>query len=128
VADRRTIRTACTTVAALVAVMLIGDTVVTHGTPRLYVKTAEDIARQVGRHYGDTHPRIVHVECTQTDPPPHDPMYYMTLAGHFHEGRRVAHYVRFSALADKAYVWGVIGYNRSGSTLWVDDELEPLPK
>jgi hypothetical protein len=55
-------------------------------------------------------------------------MYIMTLAGLFHEGPRVARYVRFSALADKAYVWGVVGYNHSGSTLWSDDELEPLPK
>jgi hypothetical protein len=108
--------------------MLIGDTVVTHGTPRLHVKTAEDIARQVGRHYGDMHPRIVYVESTQTDPPPHDPMYIMTLAGHFHEGRRVARYVSFSALADKTYVWGVMGYNQPGSTLWSDDELERLSK
>jgi hypothetical protein len=106
--------------------MLIGATVVTHGMPRLHVKTADDIARQVGRHYGDTHPRIVYVESTQTDPPPHDPMYIMTLAGHFHEGRRVARYVRFSALADKAYLWGVVGYNHSGSTLWSDDELALL--
>src|SRR5213595_3623155 len=90
VADRGTIRTACIAVAALVAVMLIGATVLTQGPPRLHVKTAEDIARHVGRHYGDTHPRIVHVESTQTDNPPHDPMYIMTLAGHFHEGRRVA--------------------------------------
>jgi hypothetical protein len=108
--------------------MLIGDTVVTHGAHRLQVKTADDIARQVGRHYGDTHPRIVYVESTQTDNPPHDPMYIMALAGHFHERRRVAHYVRFSALADKAYVWGVMGYNHPGATLWSDDELEPLPK
>ena len=44
-ADRGTIRTACIAVAALVAVMLIGATVLTQGPPRLHVKTAEDIAR-----------------------------------------------------------------------------------
>lgn len=126
-AGRRAIRTACMTVAALVAVMLTAVIVVTHGTPRLHLKTADDIARQVGKHYGDTHPRIVSLVPTQTDNPPHDPMYYITLAGHFHEGYRVAHYVSFSALADKAYVWGVMGYNHLGSTLWFDDELAPLP-
>jgi hypothetical protein len=127
-ADRRTIRTACITAAALVAVVLIGDTVVTDGMPRLHVKTADVIARQVGRYYGDMHPRIVDVESTRTDNPPHDRMYYITLAGHFHEGRRAAHYVGFSALADRIYVWGVMGYNHPGSMLWFDDELEPLPK
>ena len=93
-----------------------------------YARSAQSIAGQVGAHYGDAHPRIVSADATQTDNPPHDPMYTIILAGHFHHGRQIARYLSFSALADKTYVWAICGYNRPGTNLWVDDELEPLPK
>lgn len=110
-----------------VAVVLVGTSLAVYALRQPHVRTAESIAGLVSAHYGDTHPRIVRVVSTQTDNPPHDPMYSIILSGHFHKGPQLVHYIIFSALADKTYVWGVRGYNRFDVTLWFDDELEPLP-
>jgi len=121
-------RHAALMMAAGGAVAVVMATAVARGTYQPPRKTAQSIAARVGGHYGDAHPRLVHVDSMQTDNPPHDPMYVITVAGHFRHGQQIAHYIGFSALANKTYVWAIFGYNRPGAILWSDRELEPLPR
>ncbi|SRR5579883_44205 len=114
--------------AAAVLVGVLGAGLVSFGTVAFGVRTPDAVARQVGAHYGDPHPRIIALFSTTTDNPPHDPMYGMTLRGRFRHGRLRARFVRFSALADKTYVWGLVGYNDARAMLWWEAELGPLPK
>jgi hypothetical protein len=113
--------------AALVAVL--GAGLVFFGTAAHDTRPPDAVARQVGAHYGDSHPRILALTSTTTDNPPHDPMYFMTLGGRFRYGHRRARFVQFSALADQAYVWGLIGYTTDArAPLWWEADLGPLPR
>ena len=85
--------------------------------------SARSLIHRVAARYHESHPRVVLVERTHTDPPPHDPMYFVHLTGHFRRGRAVAHELYFSALADRLYIWGVTGYAGQGKhrhSTWMD--------
>jgi hypothetical protein len=100
------------------------------GTSTGHLLSPDDIARQVGTYYGEAHAHITNVMTTQEDPPPHDPMYIMSLTGHFHKGALVAHTLSFSALASRMYVWGITARDQAGNEVWFDRELgstSPLP-
>ena len=81
------------------------------------------IAPIVGGYYGDSHPHLVRVEADSSDGPSLEPMYHMTLQGHFHRGARKAQYLDFSALADKPYVWDIIAGSDPRHRVWFDREL-----
>ena len=85
--------------------------------------SAGDIARQVAAHYGDSHPQDIQVQSTQTDNPPHDPMYLITITGNFHKGTLKAHSLSFSALATKMYAWNIYAFDQSGKQQWMDNDL-----
>lgn len=63
-----------------------------------------DIVRKVGAYYGDPHAQIKGVKSTETDNPPHDPMYIMGVVGNCHKGILKAHSLSFSALTMRMYV------------------------
>src|SRR5947209_8733661 len=75
--------------------------------------SAQTVADRVGAVYGDAHPRIVRVISDVTDGPTNEPMFLLTIRGHFHKGGRTARYLAFSALANRPYAWG----------LWVGNTL-----
>lgn len=106
------------------AALIVGvgvDVGVTHAfTPRLL--RPDSIVRQVATAYGDAHPRIVRVVSDVTDPPPHHAMYTITVTGYFRSGHQRARYLVISALADKAFVFGINAYERLGQThpVWFD--------
>lgn len=84
----------------------------------------EAIAQQVATYYGESHAKITYVRSDQTDNPPHDPMYLMTLTGHFSKGKLVASTLNFSALANKMYVWNIYAYDTAKHEIWLDHELK----
>ncbi|GAC1470208.1 MAG: hypothetical protein PVSMB7_20700 [Chloroflexota bacterium] len=81
------------------------------------------VVQRVSRVYGEKRPRIIHLERTQTDPIPHEPMYFVGLAGHFRKGRKTARLLYFSALANRWYVWGIVAYDGHRHLLWTDVRL-----
>ena len=92
-------------------------------TPRLL--SPEEIASYVGTAYGDPQAQITKVMSTVTDPAPGEPMYGMTLSGHFHKGALEASTLGFSALAKRMYVWSIYAYDQAGAEIWFDKELAP---
>lgn len=68
---------------------------------------AQEVANEVGRIYYDAHPRIVRVISDETEGSVHEPMYGLTVFGHFRNGNRTAQYLIFSALASRHYAWGL---------------------
>ncbi len=92
-------------------------------TPRLLSPQA--IASYVGTAYGDSQAAIAGVKSDVTDPAPGEPMYHMTLTGHFHKGALAAETLGFSALADRMYVWAIWAYDQTGTEVWFDHELAP---
>ena len=93
-------------------------------TPQQHLLSPTDIARQVGAYYGDPHAQINgEVKSTETDNPPHDPMYIMGLVGNFHKGTLQAHSLGFSALATRMYIWSIYAYNGTGHQIWHELEL-----
>ena len=75
---------------------------------------ASSLIQQVAAGYGERHPHVLTVEKTFTDPPPHEPMYFVHLAGRFRRGRTDADELYFSALADRRFIWGIAGYRGKG--------------
>jgi hypothetical protein len=75
--------------------------------------STQAVADDVGRVYHDAHPDVIRVISTETDGPVQEPMYGLTVRGHFHYGSRHAHYLSFSALATRRYAWA----------LWAGDTL-----
>ena len=61
----------------------------------------QDVANDVGAVYGDPHPHILRPVSTQTDGPADEPMYELIVTGNFRNGSRTAHYLEFSAMADR---------------------------
>ncbi|HEU5199955.1 MAG TPA: hypothetical protein VFU32_09970 [Ktedonobacterales bacterium] len=94
-------------------------------TPTPHLLSPEEIASYVGTAYGDPQAQIAGVKSDVTDNPPHDPMYHMTLTGHFHKGTLEAETLGFSALADRMYVWVIYAYDQAGTEVWFDKELAP---
>ncbi len=89
----------------------------------------KEISQQVAAVYGERHPRTLEVSRTVTDNSS-DAMYVIVLAGRFVVNGHPAHYLRFSALADRHYVWAIFGYMdlngaRKGLAdwIWADNEL-----
>jgi hypothetical protein len=113
--------------ALLVLILLSSSVLMACGTntptPRLL--SPEEIARYVGTAYGDPQAAIAGVKSDVTDNPPHDPMYLMTLTGHFHKGALEAETLGFSALANRMYVWAIRAYDQAGTEVWSDQELAP---
>ncbi|HEX6507168.1 MAG TPA: hypothetical protein VF221_05995, partial [Chloroflexota bacterium] len=71
----------------------------------------------------DRKPRVLHVEKSRTESSLHEVMYVIHLAGTFHRGRVQAHYLYFSALAGRWYVWGIQGYDSHHHLRWIDGTL-----
>jgi hypothetical protein len=94
-------------------------------TPTVRLLSPEEIARQVGAAYGEPHAQIAKVMSDVTVNPPYDPLYAMTLTGHFHKGALEAQKLGFSALATRMYVWNIHAYDQAGKEVWFDHELAP---
>lgn len=112
----------------LLVMALLSSSVLTAcetNTPTSHLLSPGEIARQVSTHYSEAHAQITKVTSTLTDSPPHDPMYLMTLTGHFHKGALEAYTLSFSALANKMYVWAILAYDQAGMQIWLDHELAP---
>ena len=110
--------------SALAACETSNPTSVT-STPTMHLLSPEEIASYVGTAYGDSQAEVAGVKSDVTDNPPHDPMYHMTLTGHFHKGALEASTLGFSALADRMYVWVIYAYDQAGTEVWFDHELAP---
>jgi hypothetical protein len=95
------------------------------GTPTPRLLSPEAIASYVGAAYSDPQAQIAGVKSDVTDPAPGEPMYHMTLTGHFHKGALEAETLGFSALADRMYVWAIWAYDQAGAEVWFDHELAP---
>jgi hypothetical protein len=114
------------TVCLVMAMVLLISSILTAcGTSTAHLLSSDEIAQQVGTHYSETHPKITKVVSTVADPPPHDPMYLMTLTGHFQKGALEAETLSFSALANRMYVWNISAYDQAGNEVWFDRELGP---
>lgn len=107
----------------LLIISILAGCGVSAGTSTGHLLSPDDIARQVGTHYGEAHAQITNVMSTSEDPPPHDPMYIMTLTGRFQKGALEAHTLSFSALASRMYVWGITARDQAGNKVWFDQEL-----
>ena len=113
-------------VALLVTLIVVIGLVSTYTIHQHSLLSADDIARQVAAHYGDSHPQDIQVQSTQTDNPPHDPMYLITITGNFHKGTLKAHSLSFSALATKLYAWNIYAFDQLGQQQWQDDDLKQV--
>lgn len=114
--------------ALLVMALLISGSVTSCGTNTVHRLTPDQIAREVGAHYGDPQAQVAMVKDALADPPPHEPMYLMSVTGRFHEGALVAVTLGFSATADRMYVWNISAFNQAGNRVWYDRDLgAPLP-
>lgn len=105
------------------ATLFLGSTFVSACTTGQPLLSADTIARRVANHYGESSPVIVSVTNTETDNPPHDPMYLIALAGRFQKGSLVATSLGFSALANRMYVWYIRGYDADNREVWMDKEF-----
>ena len=115
--------TSLRTITSCLIIVLVSASALTACGDGSHTLSTDDIAKQVANHYGEPHPKVLQVKSTETDNPPHDSMYLITLSGHFHKGTIKAQYLSFSALADKMYVWNIFGYNQSDQSLWQDMQL-----
>lgn len=87
-----------------------------------------DIARFVGAHYGDPDAKVVDARSDVSEGSEHEPMYSMTISGHFHKDSLQAVNISFSALADKMYPWSIMAFDQAGEQVWQDMEIVPHPK
>lgn len=85
---------------------------------------ANTVIHRVAAVYGEKQPHVVRLQRTRTDSSPSEPMYFIALSGHFHKGKKKAVYLSFSALADRSYVWGVLGQDSHHHEVWLD----PTPR
>lgn len=109
----------------LVFVVLTFSSLTACGASTARHLSPNEIAKQVGTQYGDPQAQVAKVTSMVTDNPPHDPMYLMSLTGHFHKGAVEAVRLSFSALADRMYVWGITARDQAGNEVWFDRELGP---
>lgn len=109
--------------ALLILMLLIGGSVTACGTTTTQRLSPDEIAKQVGIHYGDPQARVAGVKSTVADPPPHEPMYLMSVTGNFHKGALAAVKLGFSATADRMYVWHISAFDQAGNEVWFDQDL-----
>ena len=93
--------------------------------PAQELLTPGQIAHRVGIAYGDAHAWAIFARPDQTEGPPFHPMFFMAVAGHFHEEAVQATILKFSALADRLYLWGIEAF-AGGKLVWSDDQW-PAP-
>src|SRR5262245_12086659 len=74
----------------LVMILLTGSVVTACGTSSAHSLSPDEIAKQVGIHYGDSQARVASAKSDVADPPPHEPIYLMSITGHFHKGALTA--------------------------------------
>jgi hypothetical protein len=110
--------------ALLVMALLISGSVTACGTSMAHRLSPDEIARQVGNHYGDPQAQLAGVKDDVADPPPHEPMYHIGLTGYFHKGALVAVRLYFSATAERMYVWNVLAVDQAGKQVWYDQDLD----
>jgi hypothetical protein len=110
----------------MVMILLTSSILTACGTSTAHLLSSDEIAKLVSTHYGEAHPQITWVKSTVADPPPHDPMYLMTISGHFKKGALEADTLDFSALATRMYVWNIYAYDQAGNEVWIDRELGPV--
>lgn len=110
-----------TLIALLAMALLISVCVAACGTSAASSVSPNQIAKQVGAHYGDAQAQVAGVRSTESDQ--QDPMYLMTLTGRFHKGSLVAVRLGFSALADRMYVWHISAFDQAGNLMWFDRDL-----
>lgn len=84
--------------------------------------TPHRVAVRVGALFGDRHPRIIHLQRTVTEGS-EQPMYVIEITGRFHQRRRHARYLYFSALEKRWHVWGVVAYNAHHHIVWTDPSI-----
>jgi hypothetical protein len=113
--------------ALLVLALLSSSVLIACGTntPTTRLLSPQAIASYVGTAYSDPQAVIAGVKSDVTDPAPGEPMYHMTLTGHFHKGALEAETLGFSALANRMYVWAIWAYDQAGTEVWFDKELAP---
>jgi len=105
--------------AAFVGTILSSGSALAAGT----VIPTGTVIHRVAAAYGENHPHVVHLQRTRTDSSPNEPMYFVVLSGHFHKGSKRAVYLSFSALADRSYIWGVLGQDAHHRQVWLDSIL-----
>lgn len=110
--------------ALLVMALLISGSVTACGMSTAHRLSPDEIARQVGIHYGDPHAQLAGVKDDVADPPPHEPIYHIGLTGHFHKGALVAVRLGFSAMAERMYVWNILAVDQTGKQVWSDQDLD----
>ena len=119
-------RVLCATLALRV-VLLLGICSVTApacGEPIRQLLSPQQIARQVGTHYGDPHAVVVKSRSDWTEAD-RTPMYLMTVAGQLHLNGVPAATVAFSALATRLYVWDIRAFDEAGQQVWSEREWAP---
>ncbi|HZU14840.1 MAG TPA: hypothetical protein VFB58_18540 [Chloroflexota bacterium] len=84
--------------------------------------TPAALAVRVGRIFGDSRARIIHLERTTAEAS-NQRMYVIGLRGSFRQGARHARYLYFSALAGRWHVWGVVAYDARHHVVWNDPIL-----
>jgi hypothetical protein len=94
-------------------------------TPTARLLSPQEIASYVGMAYGDPHAQITKVMSDVAEAPPHEPIYTMSLTGHFHKGALEAVTLAFSASATRMYVWFIHAYDQADNEVWFDHELAP---
>jgi hypothetical protein len=65
--------------------------------------SAQAAADRVGAVYGDPHAHIVREVTGSSEGPASEPLYSLTVTGHFREGSRTARYLEFTASAVGGY-------------------------
>src|SRR5689334_1762317 len=89
----------------------------------------QTVADTVGSVYDDPHPHIVRVVSTESDGAVHEPIYILTVRGHFRYRSRTAHYLIFTASAGRWYagsLWAGNSLNQHVHRSWFADTV-PLP-
>jgi hypothetical protein len=70
----------------MVLILLISSILVARGTSAAHLPSPDEIAKQASAHYGEAHAQVYNAVSTVADPPPHDPLFLLTLTGRFKNG------------------------------------------
>jgi len=106
----------------LIMVLLISSGVTACGTSAAPHLRPDEIAKQVGAHYGDPQAQVVEVRSELTDGT-QEPMYLMSVTGRFHKRTLAAVTLGFSAMADRMYVWHILAFDQAGNEVWFDRDM-----
>lgn len=95
--------------------------------PEVSMVAADDrfFAQKIGAAYGDSNPRLAKVDGRSTRVTGQINLYYITLAGHFHDGTRSAVKLQYHISADGSRVWDIEGLNTKNQVVWRDDKVLP---